>query len=57
MVRREEKYQRFLTLLRKINDGSRILVFCETKKCVDQVTTKLRDDGILSARAIHGDKC
>jgi len=36
-------------------DGSRILIFVETKKGCDQVTRQLRMDG-WPALAIHGDK-
>lgn len=36
-------------------DGSRILVFCETKRTCDTITRMLRQDG-YPALAIHGDK-
>lgn len=36
-------------------DGSKILIFVETKKGCDQVTRQLRMDG-WSALSIHGDK-
>jgi len=36
-------------------DGSRILIFCETKRTCDQLTRTLRQDG-YPALAIHGDK-
>ena len=36
-------------------DGSKILVFCETKRGCDQVTKQLRMDG-WPALSIHGDK-
>jgi ATP-dependent RNA helicase DDX5/DBP2 len=52
----EDKYYKFLTLLKKIADGSRILVFCETKKGVDHTLRNLQRDGWRQARAIHGDK-
>lgn len=42
--------------MNKINDGSRILVFCETKRGVDEVTRKMRCDGWHSVRGIHGDR-
>jgi len=42
--------------LNRINDGSRILVFCETKKGVDELTKLLRCDGWHAVRGIHGDK-
>jgi ATP-dependent RNA helicase DDX5/DBP2 len=47
---------RFVSLLNRLNDGSRILVFCETKKGVDEVTKLLRCDGWHSVKSIHGDK-
>jgi ATP-dependent RNA helicase DDX5/DBP2 len=52
----EDKYYKFLTLLKKIADGSRILVFCETKKGVDHTLRNLQRDGWRQARGIHGDK-
>jgi ATP-dependent RNA helicase DDX5/DBP2 len=36
-------------------DGSKLLVFCETKRGCDTVTRQLRQDG-WPALAIHGDK-
>ncbi|GAB2269778.1 Envelope glycoprotein gp160 [Dionaea muscipula] len=50
-----EKYNRLIILLREIMDGSRVLIFVETKKGCDQVTRQLRMDG-WPALAIHGDK-
>lgn len=44
-----------IRLLEKEMDGSKILVFCETKRGCDQVTRQLRQDG-WPALAIHGDK-
>ena len=41
--------------MQKIMDGSRILVFCETKRGCDNLTRQLRQDG-WPALAIHGDK-
>jgi len=49
------KYPRLLHYLRKFNDGSRMLVFVETKKGCDQLTRSLRGEG-LPVVAIHGDK-
>jgi len=42
-------------LLEDIMDGSRILIFMDTKKGCDQVTRQLRMDG-WPALSIHGDK-
>ncbi|CAK9158097.1 unnamed protein product [Ilex paraguariensis] len=50
-----EKYNRLIRLLKELMDGSRILIFLETKKGCDQVTTQLRMDG-WPALSIHGDK-
>ncbi|GLT29110.1 hypothetical protein SLA2020_039960 [Shorea laevis] len=50
-----EKYNRLIRLLKEEMDGSRILVFMETKKGCDQVTRQLRMDG-WPAMSIHGDK-
>ncbi|KAM0946983.1 putative RNA helicase [Dioscorea sansibarensis] len=50
-----EKYPRLIKLLGELMEGSRILVFLETKKGCDQVTRKLRMDG-WPALSIHGDK-
>ncbi|CAL9111548.1 unnamed protein product [Musa acuminata var. zebrina] len=50
-----EKYPRLIKLLGEVMDGSRILIFLETKKGCDQVTRQLRMDG-WPALSIHGDK-
>ncbi|KAF5730885.1 DEAD-box ATP-dependent RNA helicase 30 [Tripterygium wilfordii] len=50
-----EKYNRLIKLLKESMDGSRILIFMETKKGCDQVTRQLRMDG-WPALSIHGDK-
>ncbi|KNA18421.1 hypothetical protein SOVF_070700 isoform B [Spinacia oleracea] len=50
-----EKYNRLITLLKEVMDGSKILIFVERKKGCDQVTRQLRMDG-WPALAIHGDK-
>lgn len=50
-----EKYPRLQRVLEKEMDGSRILIFCETKKGCDAVTRQLRMDG-WPALSIHGDK-
>lgn len=48
-------YCRLIKLLGEVMDGSRILIFLETKKGCDQVTRQLRMDG-WPALSIHGDK-
>ncbi|KAL7098418.1 hypothetical protein ACP275_09G016900 [Erythranthe tilingii] len=50
-----EKYNRLIRLLKDFMDGSKILIFVETKKGCDQVTRQLRMDG-WPALSIHGDK-
>ena len=50
-----EKTKTFIGMLDKIMDGSRILVFCETKRGCDELTRALRGDG-WPALGIHGDK-
>ncbi|KAL9326547.1 hypothetical protein ACSQ67_007192 [Phaseolus vulgaris] len=50
-----EKYNRLIRLLKEVMDGSRVLIFMETKKGCDQVTRQMRMDG-WPALSIHGDK-
>ncbi|KAL8458516.1 hypothetical protein ACS0TY_035308 [Phlomoides rotata] len=50
-----QKYHKLVKLLEDIMDGSRILIFMDTKKGCDQVTRQLRMDG-WPALSIHGDK-
>lgn len=50
-----QKYNKLVNLLEDIMDGSRILVFMDTKKGCDQITRQLRMDG-WPALSIHGDK-
>uniref|UniRef100_A0ACD5XFS9 Uncharacterized protein n=1 Tax=Avena sativa TaxID=4498 RepID=A0ACD5XFS9_AVESA len=50
-----EKYPRLSKLLTDLMDGSRILIFFQTKKECDKVTRQLRMDG-WPALSIHGDK-
>ena len=38
-------------------DLPRIIVFCETKKGVDDLVKSLVSDGLRGVRGIHGDKC
>lgn len=46
---------RLIRLLKEVMNGSKILIFVETKKGCDQVTRQLRIDG-WPALSIHGDK-
>ncbi|NP_001142117.1 DEAD-box ATP-dependent RNA helicase 20 [Zea mays] len=50
-----QKYNKLVNLLEDIMDGSRILIFMDTKKGCDQTTRQLRMDG-WPALSIHGDK-
>lgn len=50
-----EKRPKIRDLLQKIMDGSKILIFAETKKGADSLTRELRVDG-WPALSIHGDK-
>ena len=54
-IQEHEKFRRLLKLLEREMDGSRILVFCETKRGCDEVTRQLRTEG-WPALSIHGDK-
>lgn len=42
--------------MKGINDGSKVIVFCETKRGVDELQRKMRQDGWTTAKGIHGDK-
>ena len=43
--------------MKKISsDGSKVLVFCETKRGVDELAKLMRNDGWHGAKGIHGDK-
>lgn len=50
-----EKHRTLVRIMERINDGSRILIFSETKRSCDMLCQALRRDGI-PALAIHGDK-
>lgn len=55
IVSENQKYKKLVDLLEDIMDGSRILIFMDTKKGCDQITRQLRMDG-WPALSIHGDK-
>ncbi|KAI3684192.1 hypothetical protein L6452_33412 [Arctium lappa] len=55
IVTENQKYNKLVKLLDDIMDGSRILIFMDTKKGCDQITRQLRMDG-WPALSIHGDK-
>ena len=50
-----DKYDRLIKILETEMDGSRLLVFVETKSGVDELTRKLRVNG-WPALGLHGDK-
>jgi len=54
-ITEDGKYDQLCRLLEREMDGSRVLVFCETKRGCDEVTRKLRQEG-WPALSIHGDK-
>ena len=54
-VGEHEKYGTLTRLLEREMDGSRLLIFCETKRGCDSVTRQLRTEG-WPALSIHGDK-
>ncbi|KAL4625547.1 hypothetical protein ACB092_05G034100 [Castanea dentata] len=55
IVSENQKYNKLVKLLEDIMDGSRILIFMDTKKGCDQITRQLRMDS-WPALSIHGDK-
>ncbi|KZV58797.1 DEAD-box ATP-dependent RNA helicase 20 [Dorcoceras hygrometricum] len=55
IISENQKYNKLVKLLEDIMDGSRILIFMDTKKGCDQITRQLRMDG-WPALSIHGDK-
>jgi len=54
-VEDHDKHRKLVEHLQRIMDGSRILIFTETKRNADNLTRALRNDG-WPALAIHGDK-
>lgn len=55
VVQEQDKRGRLKRLLEKVMDGSKILIFCSTKREGDQLTREMRLDG-WPALCIHGDK-
>merc|ERR1719331_2437715 len=55
VVKEEDKRGRLKRLLEKVMDGSRILIFADTKRGGDQLTREMRLDG-YPALCMHGDK-
>merc|ERR1711988_537846 len=55
VVDERDKRSRLKRLLEKVMDGSKILIFAQTKRDGDQLTREMRTDG-WPALCIHGDK-
>ena len=55
VVEDHEKWGKLKDILRGIRDGERTIVFCETKRGCNDLTSRLRRDN-FPALAIHGDK-
>merc|ERR1712125_26082 len=55
VVKPQDKRQRLRRLLEKVMDGSKILIFAQTKRDGDDLTREMRTDG-WPALCIHGDK-
>merc|ERR1712039_218043 len=55
VVQEQDKRGRLKRLLEKVMDGSKILIFCETKRGGDDLTREMRLDG-FPALCMHGDK-
>merc|ERR1719230_1235026 len=55
VVNERDKRGRLKRLLEKVMDGSRILIFADTKRGGDQLTREMRTDG-WPALCMHGDK-
>jgi len=55
VVQESDKRGRLRRLLEKVMDGSRIMIFCETKRGGDELVKDMRTDG-FPALGLHGDK-
>jgi len=55
VINEADKRSRLKRLLEKVMDGSKILIFCASKRDSDQLTREMRLDG-WPALCIHGDK-
>merc|ERR1711920_119792 len=55
VVQEQDKKARLKRLLEKVMDGSRIMIFCESKRGGDTLTREMRLDG-WPALCLHGDK-
>ncbi|GIX64295.1 DEAD box polypeptide 17 [Babesia caballi] len=55
VIEEHEKRAQLKKILAKVSDGSKVLIFADTKKTADSLTKELRLDG-WPALSIHGDK-
>lgn len=55
VITRMEKERRLQQILRSQEPGTKIIIFCATKRMCDQLSNKLTYQ--FGAAAIHGDKC
>uniref|UniRef100_A0A7S2Q812 RNA helicase n=1 Tax=Zooxanthella nutricula TaxID=1333877 RepID=A0A7S2Q812_9DINO len=55
VIQEHDKRGRLKRLLEKVMDGSKILIFCASKRSSDDITREMRLDG-WPALCIHGDK-
>lgn len=51
-----DKYNKLRSILSKGSTGARVIIFCETKRGVDELVNNLRRDRIHGVAGIHGDK-
>ena len=42
--------------MKKLGSDAKVIVFCETKRGVDDIQRRMRQDGWHSVKGIHGDK-
>lgn len=55
VIDERDKWTKLKSILSGIRDGERTIIFCETKRGCNDITSQLRRDG-FPALAIHGDK-
>ncbi len=55
MIEDHQKFPRLLSHLNSVEEKGRVLLFVETKRGVDQLTSQLNRNG-QGAVALHGDK-
>lgn len=55
IVQERDKKNKLCDVLEKVTDGSKVLIFCETKRACDALCNALQKDG-WPIQAMHGDK-